>query len=265
MRTPESLREDFPLPRFYLVLAFFLSGLCAWIYYPRWWFILVGILLGIRQLRKWWLQKLVRDWNRALEQRILAFFERLMNYLDAGYNPPDSWERAALALGGQSKANKALFQSPLDKRSQEEFYGRVHGVIQSYREGDSFEEALQAFGQDLSLPLLDNFIHHFVLGIHQGGDLAQLTESFYRLLFDRRELARDRETKLYAAKRELAILFAMPFILLAALRASAMGQGGRGLMDLLIHAFCLALFYGAWLWAQAILHRSDSGGNKRPL
>lgn len=252
-----------PLPRFYATLALALSGLFSWIYYPRWWFILLGMAFGFRQAKAWWKVNQAEAQKKALEKWILSFFERLMNFLDAGYNPLESWARAGAALQGEGGEEKEGFLSGLDREVKDRLTENVLDVIKKYKEGQSFEDALVSFGQEVSSPLVENFIHHFILGIRQGGDLAKLTESFYRLLFDRRELDRDRETKLYAAKRELAVLFVMPFILLASLRYSSLGQGGRGLINLLIHLFCLGLFYLAWLWARSILHRTEVNQEKR--
>lgn len=258
-------QKYYPLPRFYQLFALSLSGLFSWIYYPRWWFVLPGMLLGLRQIKAWWKEKQVRDRNKAMEESLLSFFERLMNYLDAGYNPLESWAGAGRALKGEKREGDSKYQSMQERDGQEKVTEEVLAVIRKYEEGKSLEEALEYFSQELSSPLVENFIRHFILGIRQGGDLAQLTESFYRLLFDRQELNRDRETKLYAAKRELVILFIMPFVLLASLRYSALEQGGEGLFHFIIHLFCLGLFYLAWRWAKAIINRTELKKQTRSL
>lgn len=247
------------LPLLPSLLVTALSGVCAWLFYPRLWFLLIGMVLGLVQGKKAWIKAKEREMQDKKERVLVDFFDAMINHLEAGDNPPASWawaldqvQRKWQVTEGQAKGgekNCSLLKEPLLVRQLGE-------VLRRYRGGMGFDCALKGLAEEKPGLLLEDYLHHFILGIHQGADLAKLTKSFYRLLVDERELAQDRQSKLAGARREQAILFIMPFLLLCAMRMSGMGQSGGGGINLLLHIFCLLLFYLAWRWSQSIIRQS---------
>ncbi len=239
------MRKKVNIKRRLLYLS--ISMLCSWIYYPKTIFILLGGLIGQRIFINSHIKTMENKEKEDLDKWICLFFESLSNYLDSGYNPFAAWSRSLEQVSKRLEGE--------DRRSPiaENFCREVSRSIERRNEGWAMEENLDLLSKNLNHKYFSSFLKHFILGTRQGADLAALTENFLLIMNDRRDLRQERETKLYAAKREQLMLFAMPFILLLCMRTGSMISSQSGIFDFIIRMVCLPVFYLAYKWSEEIL------------
>lgn len=231
----------------YLAISMF----CSWIYYPKIIFILLGGLVGQRIFINNHIKSLENKEKEDLDKWICSFFESLSNYLDSGYNPFAAWSKS------RDQLSKRLEEEDKATSIGRSFCREVGRSIERRNEGWAMEENLDLLSKNIGHKDFSSFIKHFVLGTRQGADLAALTENFLSIMNDRRDLRQERETKLYSAKREQLMLFAMPFILLLCMRTGSMIGAQSGIIEFIIRMLCLPVFYLAYRWSEEILSYAD--------
>lgn len=229
-------------------IYYLISTICAYIYYPKLYFVIIASLIAVRLMKKQYRKKIKKDRLRQLDKWIALFFESLANNLDSGHNPYISWENTSKTLLKRLKES-----GDENNMVASSFCKFLIETVKRRSEGWSIKENLNMLAKNLNHKYFSSFIEHFELGIRQGADLAIMTGNFLNVMNDKRELMEERDAKLYAAKREQTILFIMPFILLACMRSSSMLYVSAGIIDLILRIFCLAIFLIAYKWTESIL------------
>lgn len=217
--------------------------ICAWIYLPLWPFVLGVTVLAFFYARKAYQRRKAKEEDKRLQQDFASFLDILSGTLQAGAN----------LITGLRETEREL---AVKEREDAVFTPALQRALVRYEEGDSLAMALQSLAGQLESPLVQSFVDSLLLGIERGADLAQLITSYGEILSDLRELEEEREAKLFAARREQNLLFAMPFILLVMMRLGGFLPKELNLTDILIRLVCLVILGLAWKWCRNILDKS---------
>lgn len=216
----------------------------SWFFLPRLWFALPISYLGERRWRLMQEQRRKQREKQKIRVQFRTFLDLFSTALRAGANPyhamASCYPELCEVYGEQAAVPRALCKA----RNAISF-------------GSGLGQALDVFSASLSEPVVTQFCAGMKLGIVRGTDLRKLALSYHRLLSEKMELEEERDAGLAGAKREQRLLFAMPPILLLAMRGMGIGGGTLRLFDVISRLFSGVLFYIAYRWSQSIVADAD--------
>ncbi len=220
--------------------AIFLIATVSWIFLPRLWFLACSIPLGYICFSKIMKQRTNNRKKLNLLRQERLFFESLQSNLVGMQNLSQAMHTTYHDLA-------KLFDE------NEEIMVALKLYLEAIQTGEGQERALDKFASALGDPLLSQFSTSLSAAYYQGLDLDQLISSYHLVLVDFQDLADEKEAKLLSSRKEQALLFILPFIMLLMMQVTGLDGGSLGLTGLLARLVFLILFVIAWLWSEQII------------
>lgn len=226
--------------RFASLLAIIATSILSWIFLPRVWFLFLSLPLGYMTFRKLMKKRELSSAKVNLLRQERLFFESLQSNL----------------VGKQNLSQAMLLtQQDLSKLFEED--ERIMVALNQYGEivrlGEGQDKALLYFGHILGDPLMEQFSRSLISAFYQGISIDQLIQSYHLVLVEFQDLADEKEAKLLSSRKEQALLFILPFVMLFMMQITGLDGGPIGLIGLIARSVFLLLFIIAWLWSEQII------------
>ena len=225
-------------------LVLFCGFALSWLFLPRIWFALPMSFVAERHWRLIQRQRRQETEKRKIRIQFRLFLDLFSTGLRVGANPYHALESSYPELCEVYGAEASVPRALLKARNAISF-------------GASFRRALDIFSLSLSEPAVTQFCAGMKLGIVRGTDLRKLALSYHRLLSEKMELEEERDAGLAGTKREQRLLFAMPPILLLAMRGMGIDAGTPGPFDVISRIVSGILFFIAYRWSKSIVDDAD--------
>lgn len=231
--------------KFLLLIYGLLGALAGYIFISKLFCVLIFSGLALYLAKRRYRQELI---NEEVERERLEFQYLLENFsssIESGRNVID-----ALIIANDDMGQ--VFST--EKNEIASLRKRLSDFFSEQKSGQFLAEGLEKLSLSCKDKMTASFFSRLEPAIRQGADLTAFSRSYYRLLLDEEKLRAERKARLDAAKREQTLLFAMPFLLLAVMRASGIVTDEYKMIDYLARAIALICFYIAFLWSKAILN-----------
>lgn len=228
------------------MLCCFFSACIAWFYFDSALVILPALLISRFLARREYRRRKAREKRWRIRTDFKLYLEHLSAQLNAGRNL-----RTSMQLSTADMKSKLLRQG----RERSEFLNGMEVALEQMEQGGGLKECAEVFLQRIEDPLIHRFWELLLIGAEHGANIPDLALSFYRMISAQEDLIENRKLKLYAAKREQYLLFAMPLVLMGAMRITGITKSS-GAADWIARMICLGIFLAAWRISLRILHRS---------
>lgn len=142
-------------------------------------------------------------------------------------------------------------------REKSILYREFQYIIGQLNNGFSFEQQLNELGNRINMKEFNRFILIFVNTYRTGGNLKELMSATRRVLYRKIEVEESVATIIYEQKRQIYILFFIPYVLLILFD----GFGFANTVDytklVFIRTVALLLFGFGYLWAKSIIRKLE--------